>query len=192
LGGIESGPIVDKPYWSQRVTDVVRSRFVWLLVLFVAQTLTGTVLQHFQAQLQAVVELTFFIPLLIGTGGNAGSQTVTAVIRALALGEVGRRDALRVLARELVSGALLGLLLAAVAFLRVAVWGVGLDLAVVVSVTVFFVCMWANTVGALVPILADALGIDPTVMSAPLISTLVDATGLLIYLTVAVLVLQQI
>jgi magnesium transporter len=105
---------------------------------------------------------------------------------------VGRRDALRVLARELVSGALLGLLLAAVAFLRVAVWGVGLDLAVVVSVTVFFVCMWANTVGALVPILADALGIDPTVMSAPLISTLVDATGLLIYLTVAVLVLQQI
>ncbi|NPV09136.1 MAG: magnesium transporter [Anaerolineae bacterium] len=192
LGGIESGPIADKPYWSQRITEVVRSRFTWLLVLFVAQTLTGTVLHYFQSELQAVVELTFFIPLLIGTGGNAGSQTVTAVIRALALKEVRRRDALRVLHRELASGALLGLLLAVVALVRVALWSVPLELAVVVSVTVLFVCIWANTVGALVPILADVIGIDPTVMSAPLISTLVDATGLLIYLTVAVLVLEQI
>ncbi|NLT43163.1 MAG: magnesium transporter [Anaerolineae bacterium] len=192
LAGIESGPIGDKPYWSQRLIEVVRSRFTWLLVLFAAQTLTGTVLQHFESELQAVVELTFFIPLLIGTGGNAGAQTVTTVIRALALKEVERRDILRVLRREMVSGAFLGLLLAAVAFGRVALWGVGLELAAVVSITVFAVCLWANTVGSLIPMLADAAGIDPTVMSAPLISTLVDATGLLIYLSVAVMVLEQI
>jgi len=171
LGGIESGPIGDKPYWSQRLTEVVRSRFTWLLVLFAAQTLTGTVLKYFESELQAVVELTFFIPLLIGTGGNAGSQTVTAVIRALALKEVQRRDLFRVLRREIVSGAMLGALLAAAAFARVALWGVGTDLAVVVSLTVFAVCLWANTVGSLIPMLADAVGIDPTVMSAPLIST---------------------
>lgn len=192
LGGIESGPIGDKPYWSQRPIEVVRSRFTWLLVLFAAQTLTGTVLKYYESELQAVVELTFFIPLLIGTGGNAGSQTVTAVIRALALKEVQRRDVLRVLRREVVSGAMLGLLLAVAAFARVALWGVGMDLALVVSLTVFFVCLWANTVGSLIPMLADAVGIDPTVMSAPLISTLVDATGLLIYLSVAVMVLEQI
>ncbi len=192
LGGIDSGPITDKPYWSQKITDVVRSRFVWLLVLFAAQTLTGTVLKHYQVQLQAVVELTFFIPLLIGTGGNAGSQTVTAVIRALALDEVKRRDAFRVLRREMLSGALLGLLLGVAAFFRVAVWGVSVDMALVVAITVFAVCLWANTVGSMVPLLAQALGIDPTVMSAPLISTLVDATGLLIYLTVAIMVLEQI
>lgn len=192
LGGIESGPIGDKPYWSQRLIDVVRSRFTWLLVLFAAQTLTGTVLRHFESELQAVVELTFFIPLLIGTGGNAGSQTVTAVIRALALKEVSRRDLLRVLRREVVSGAMLGLLLAVAAFARVALWGVGIELAAVVSITVFTVCLWANTVGSLIPMLADLVGIDPTVMSAPLISTLVDATGLLIYLSVAVMVLEQI
>lgn len=85
LAAIESGPVVDKPYWSQRVGEVVRARFLWLLGLFVAETLTGTVLRHFSTELQAVVSLSFFIPLLIGTGGNAGSQTVTTVIRALAL-----------------------------------------------------------------------------------------------------------
>ena len=139
-----------------------------------------------------MVELSFFIPLLIGTGGNAGSQTVTSVIRALALHEVRRRDVLRVVAREARSGALLGLLLGVVAFFRVSVWALSSELALAVAITVCVICIWANTVGALIPILADAVGIDPTVMSAPLISTLVDATGLVIYLTVAIMVLEQI
>lgn len=171
---------------------MVRSRFTWLLALFVARTLTGTVLHHFQSELQAVVELTFFIPLLIETGGNPGSQTVTAVIRALPLKAARRRDTLRVLRRELVSGVLWGLLLGVAAFVRVGLCEVPLELAAMVSVAVLFICIWANTMGALVPILADAMGIDPTVMSPPRISALVDAAGLLIYLTVAVVVQEQI
>jgi len=192
LGAVESGPLVDKPYWSQRLGEVVRARFFWLLGLFVAETLTGTVLRHFSGELQAVVSLSFFIPLLIGTGGNAGSQTVTTVIRALALKEVHHHDALRVLFRELRTAAIHGTLLGAVAFGRVLLWGLPTEMATVVSVTILAICVWANTVGCLVPILAHALGIDPTVMSAPLITTLVDATGLLIYLSVAAMVLSEI
>jgi magnesium transporter len=189
LAAIEPGPILDKPYWSQHMGEVVRSRFVWLLALFAAETLTGTVLRHFAAELQTVVALSFFIPLIIGTGGNAGSQTVTTIIRALALKEIRRRDVLRVMFREVRAAVLLGVLLGTVGFLRVKVWGLENSLAAVVGVTLLLVCIWANLVGSLVPIAADKLGIDPTVMSAPVIATLVDATGLMIYLSVAGLIL---
>jgi magnesium transporter len=192
LGGIESGPISDKPYWSQRIPEIVRSRFFWLLGLFAAETLTGTVLRAFHTELAAVITLSYFIPLIIGTGGNAGSQTVTSVIRALALHEVRRRDVLRVLWREVRTSLALGLLLGLVAFVRVELWGVGTPIALIVAVTILAVCLWANIVGSLIPIAADTLGIDPTVMSAPLIATLVDATGLLIYLSVAGLILVDI
>jgi magnesium transporter len=124
FGAIESGPISDRPYWSQKISQVVRSRFVWLLALFVAETLTGTVLRRFSGELEAVLALAFFVPLIIGTGGNAGSQTVTTVVRALALKEVARSDALRVLGRELVTAVLLGLMLGIVALFRVDLWGV--------------------------------------------------------------------
>lgn len=192
LGAIESGPLIDKPYWAQRIPEVVRSRFVWLLGLFVAETLTGTVLRHFSRELAAVVSLAYFIPLIIGTGGNAGSQTVTSVIRALALDEIRRSDVLRVLRREVFTSLLLGVLLGAVAFVRVQLWGIGPAMAATVGLTILAVVMWANVVGSFVPILAETVGIDPTVMSAPLIATLVDATGLLIYLTVAAVVLKEI
>jgi magnesium transporter len=192
LGAIEAGPLIDKPYWSQRIPEVVRSRFFWLLGLFVAETLTGTVLRHFSRELEAVVALAYFIPLIIGTGGNAGSQTVTSVIRALALDEVHRSDVLRVLRREVLTSLLLGLLLGTVAFVRVQIWGVGPSMALTVGLTILAVVLWANVVGSFVPILAEAVGIDPTVMSAPLIATLVDATGLMIYLSVAALVLKEI
>jgi magnesium transporter len=191
LAGVEPGPIIDKPYWSRGIFDVARSRFVWLLILFAASTLTGTVLRYFEAELQAVVALTFFIPLIIGTGGNAGSQTVAGVIRALALEEISRRDALRVTWREGQTSLILGSLLALAGFVIVLLWGLGTTLAIVVGLTLLLVCIWANLVGALVPIAADAIGVDPTVMSAPVISTLVDATGLLIYLSVAGLVLTK-
>jgi magnesium transporter len=191
LGAVESGPIGNRPYWSVRITEVFRSRFVWLLLLFVAETLTGSVLRHFSAELEAVVALSFFIPLIIGTGGNAGSQTVTTVIRAMALHQVERRDAVRVLGRELATALILGLALAAVAFFRVHLWGLGNDMAFVVSGTILAVILWANAMGALVPILADSVGIDPTVISAPLLTTLVDATGLMIYLSIAGWVLAQ-
>lgn len=191
LAAIEAGTISNRPYWSLRVTEIVRSRFGWLLVLFLAQTLTSAVLRRYQSEMQQVISLSFFIPLLIGTGGNAGAQTVTTVIRALALREVRTADALRVLLRESRTGLLLGLLLSVVAFGWVLVSGFDSDVALVVSITVLAITLWANVVGAIIPIMASKLGVDPTVMSAPLISTLVDATGLLIYFTVAIMVLQS-
>jgi len=179
------------PYFQLPMLRAVRSRLTWLVLLFVAETATGTVLRHFEDELAKVVALSFFIPLLIGTGGNAGSQTVSTVIRALALGEVRTRDAIRVVVKELSTGLLLGILLGGIAFGRALLWGVHPDLASCVGLTVLIVCTWANTVGALIPIGAEAVGIDPTVISAPLITTLVDASGLFIYLSVAKILIAQ-
>src|SRR4030095_1845248 len=119
----------------------------WLILLFVAETATGTVLRHFEKEIDKVAALAFFIPLLIGTGGNAGSQTISTVIRALALGEVRFADALRVLLKEASTGIVLGLLVGAIAFGRALLWGVGFDLASCVALTIVVVVTWANTVG---------------------------------------------
>jgi len=191
LGGIESGPLIDKPYWTQRIVDVVRSRFFWLLLLFIAETFTGTVLRHFEDELQVVVALSFFIPLLIGTGGNAGSQTVATVIRALALREVRPRDLFKVWWRELRTGLFLGILIALVAFFRALLWQVEWELALTIAITIAAIVIWANTVAALVPIIASRLGIDPTILSGPLMTTLIDGTGLLIYFSLAALILPE-
>jgi magnesium transporter len=169
----------------------VRSRFVWLLILFVAETFTGIVLRHYQGQLQTVVTLSFFIPLLIGTGGNAGSQTVATVIRALALQEVRPKDVLRVWWREARVGILLGLLIGAAGLVRALIWGVTPEMALTVGITVAVICTWATTVAALVPIFASALRIDPTIISGPLMTTLIDGTGLIIYFSLASLILPQ-
>jgi magnesium transporter len=176
---------MDKPYFDNPIFRVVRKRIGWLLLLFVAGTLTSAVLHRFESELAAVVALAFFIPLLIGTGGNAGAQTVMTVIRSLALGEVGVRHAWRVVLREATTGVLLGLLVAPVAFGQALLWKAPQELALTVSVTMFSICVWSTTVGALVPILAQRFGVDPAVLSAPLITTLVDATGLIIYFTIA-------
>jgi magnesium transporter len=195
-GFLNQGGVVGKiaaqiPYFQLPMWRAVRSRITWLILLFVAETATGTVLRHFEDELARVVALSFFIPLLIGTGGNAGSQTVSTVIRALALAEVRTRDLLRVVLKEFSTGLLLGVLLGSIAFGRALLWGVHTDLATCVGLTVLIVCTWANTVGALIPIGAEAVGIDPTVISAPLITTLVDASGLFIYLSVAKLLIAQ-
>jgi magnesium transporter len=191
LGAVESGPLEDRPYWSQRIYDLVRSRFVWLLVLFVAETFTGIVLRHYQTQLETVVALSFFIPLLIGTGGNAGSQTVATVIRALALQEVRPKDAMRVWWREARVGILLGILIGVAGYFRALVWGVSPEMALTVGITVAVICTWATTVAALVPIIASALRMDPTIISGPLMTTLIDGTGLIIYFSLAALILPQ-
>jgi len=190
-GGVAGKIASQIPYFQLPLWRAVRSRITWLVLLFVAETATGSVLRHFEDALAKVVALSFFIPLLIGTGGNAGSQTVSTVIRALALGEVRTRDVFRVLLKEMSTGLLLGLLLGAIAFGRALLWGVHTDLATCVGLTVLVVCTWANTVGALIPVGAEAVGIDPTVVSAPLITTLVDASGLFIYLSVAKLLIAQ-
>jgi len=189
FGGIEGGAELDQPYFNVPLTRVVRRRVVWLLLLFLAGTLTGSVLSFFENELESMVLLSVFIPLLIGTGGNTGAQTVSTVIRGLALAEIRTRDTGRVILRELVSGLLLGSLLGCVAFAWVLILGYQLMLAVVICLTILTICIWANVIGALVPLVARRLGIDPATVSAPLISTLVDATGLAIYLLIAKVVL---
>ena len=181
---------LEKPYFDNPILRVVRKRIGWLLLLFVAGTLTSAVLHRFEDELAAVVALAFFIPLLIGTGGNAGAQTVMTVIRSLALGEVGVRQAWRVVLREATTGLVVGVLVGAVAFGQALLWQAPIALALTVSVTMFAICVWSTTVGSLIPILAHRFGVDPAVLSAPLITTLVDATGLIIYFSIAKLILR--
>ncbi len=190
-GGVAGKVAARAPYFQTPLVRTVRSRLTWLILLFVAETATGTVLRFFEDELAKVVALSFFVPLLIGTGGNAGSQTVATIIRAAALGEVRTSDFLRVIWREVSAAILLGVLLAIIAFGRALLWGVGVDLAACVAMTIVVVVIWANAVGAGIPLLAQRLGIDPTVISGPLITTLVDATGLFIYFTVAHLMIAQ-
>jgi magnesium transporter len=189
MAAVEPGAL-DKPYFNNPILRVVRKRIGWLLLLFVAETLTGTVLRFYENELAAVVALSFFIPLLIGTGGNAGSQTVTTIIRSIALGEVRLRDAWRVLAREASTGIMIGVVIGGVAFGRALLWGAPAALAITVSLTVLAICTWSTTVGSLIPLAAERFGVDPAVLSAPLITTLVDATGLIIYFSIAKAILH--
>jgi magnesium transporter len=185
LGGVSAEEDTSEGYFAKSPFRNIRLRFNWLLLLFVTETLTGTVLRHFEDELAKVVALSFFIPLLIGTGGNTGSQTVTTIVRGLAVGEIRPRDSARVLFREASSGLLLGTLLGVIGFGRALLWDPSLPLAVTVGLSVAAICTWANTVGAAIPLIATRLRIDPTVMSAPMITTLVDATGLFIYFAIA-------
>jgi magnesium transporter len=191
MAAVEPGAL-DKPYFDNPILRVVRKRISWLLFLFVAGTLTSKVLHSFESELATVVALTFFVPLLIGTGGNAGAQTVMTVIRSLSLREIAVRNAWRVALREAMTGMLVGLMIGTVA-LGQAWWVTGtFTLALTIAVTIFAICVWSTTVGAIIPITAHRLGIDPAVLSAPLITTLVDATGLLIYMTIAKIILAEI
>lgn len=177
------------PYLLTKTTTVFQKRIGWLFLLFLTESLTGTVLRHFEEELQAVVALSFFVPLLIGTGGNAGSQTTSTIIRALAVGEMHIRDALRALWHETRVGLLLGAAMAVVGYIRAITWGSSNGLAMTVAVTILSIVVWANLLGAILPTLAMRLKIDPTVVSGPVMSTLVDATGLFIYFSIAKMVL---
>ena len=196
LGGVEPGAL-DKPYFDTPISTAVKKRIGWLLLLFVAEMFTGTVLRHYDEQLATVVALSFFIPLLIGTGGNAGSQTVSTIIRSLALKEVKPGDWMRVVGREASTGFVLGVLLGIVGCARSLMWSErpwkpdDYELAITVGVTVMAICTWANTVAAVIPMFAQRVGLDPTVLSAPLITTLVDATGLVIYFSIAITIMKK-
>ena len=184
FGAIEGG-VGGASYFSVSVLHIVRQRVGWLLILFLTGTMTINVLGRFENELNQVVALSFFIPLLIGTGGNTGAQTVSTMIRGMALGDIRLGDGWRVFSRELGSGLLLGLLLAIVAFGFALALGNAPTLAAVVALSIIAICMWANVIGSLVPMVAQRLGLDPALVSAPLITTLVDATGLAIYLLIA-------
>jgi magnesium transporter len=182
LGGAQP---LRRRYLGTGILTVSRKRIGWLLLLFLTETLTGSVLRYFEDELQSVVALTFFVPLLIGTGGNAGSQTISTIIRALAVGEIDLRDALHVLWHELRIGVLLGLTMAGIGYLRALTWGSTVALAQTVASAIFLIVVWANGLGSVLPLVAARLRIDPTVVSGPVMGTLVDATGLFIYFTIA-------
>lgn len=173
-----------RPYLATPVRTLVRSRVVWLLVLAFGAALTVQVLEVFEATIAQVVALSLFVPLIIGTGGNTGNQAATTVTRALALGDVRPRDALRVLGQEIRAGFTLGLVLGAVGF---AVTGLvyDADLGLVIGLTLLALCTIAATVGGLMPLLAQAVRADPAVFSNPFITTFVDATGLVVYFLIA-------
>lgn len=171
------------------VWPLARARAIWLLLLIVAATLTVAVTQAFEATLQQVTALALFIPLLIGTGGNAGAQAATAAVRALAVGEVRTSDLAKVIWRECRVGLLLGAMLAAVGMVVASVF-VDPRIALVVSVSLVVICAWAAAVGGTMPLLAKLVRIDPAVVSAPMVTTLVDATGLIIYFATANAVLN--
>ena len=175
-------------YMSVGVFRLARYRALWLSLLLIAATLTVSVTQAFEATLEQVAALALFIPMLIGAGGNAGSQAATASVRALAVGEVRFSDLAQVAWRELRVGGLLGLMLAALGLVVATVF-VGWEIAVVVGCSLVLICAWAALIGGMMPLLAKRVGIDPAVVSAPLVTTLVDATGLLIYFMMAKLIL---
>lgn len=184
-GGVEP---LGAPYFSVSVKRVVRSRIVWLTLLIAAATLTVTVLSAFESTLERVVTLALFIPLLIGTGGNCGAQAATTITRALAVGEVRITDLPSVLLREVRVGLLMGAIFAMVGFPLITIL-FDRELAEVVSLSLLAICTWATLVGGMLPLVASRLGIDPAVVSAPLVTTLVDATGLLIYFGIAQLII---
>ncbi|MBS1718940.1 MAG: magnesium transporter [Armatimonadetes bacterium] len=187
-------------YLSLSVWQLVRRRVPWLLALFVAESLTGNVLRYYGQGTESVKlnPIAFFIPLLIGAGGNSGSQVTTTITRALALGEVRPSDWWRVMRREFAAAVVAGAILGLVGFLRVWLkvpiigWAESPGLALVVGLTLPAIILWSTSIGSLLPIAAKRLGLDPAVMSAPFITTFVDATGLIIYFEIALHVLGKI
>lgn len=179
---------INQSYLSASVWRLARVRALWLLILIVGAALTVNVLQVFESTLEQLTTLALFVPLLIGTGGNSGAQASTAVIRALAVGEVRFGDLPRIVWREARVGVLLGVMLATASVLPVAlIWDV--DLAAVIALTLVTLCAWATIAGSALPLLAKRVGVDPAVVSAPFITTLVDATGLVLYFCYAKLLL---
>lgn len=175
---------LDRPYFSTSLLRLTRARLVWLLLLAVASVLTVNVLSAFESMLTEVISLSLFIPLLIGIGGNSGAQSATTVVRAMATGDVNNMGVVRVIFRETRVGFLLGAAVAIIAYMAVFLL-FDPDLAATVSFTLIVICTLATLVGSGMPLLARRLGIDPAVVSAPVVTTLIDASGLLIYFLIA-------
>jgi magnesium transporter len=190
LGGTEA---LEEPYIKTPVSTLIRKRAHWLVVLFVGETLTASAMANYEHAIQSAVVLTLFIPLIISSGGNSGSQASTLVIRALAIGEIRLRDWLKVFQREAITGISLGSILGLVGFLRVAVWAQfspiygehWLALAFTVFISLAAVVTLGSLAGAMLPFILKRLRLDPATSSAPFVATIIDVAGLVIYFTVA-------
>ena len=196
FGGMEA---IEEPYLQIGMGDMLRKRGVWLAVLFVSEMLTASVMQHFEGELQKALVLTLFIPLIMSSGGNSGSQATSLLIRALALRDVKLSDWWQVMLRELPTGLLLGAGLGLIGLVRVVMWqklGIydygehWLLVGVTVAAALVGVVTFGSVVGSMLPFILQRVGFDPASASAPFVATLVDVTGLMIYFSAALLILR--
>jgi magnesium transporter len=176
---------LDEPYFQAGFWNVARKRVGWLVVLFIGEMFTGTAMRAYEDTLAAVLSLTLFIPLIISSGGNSGSQSSTLITRALAVGDVELGDIWRVLRRELGQGVVLGACLGAIGFVRAIMWRTPTDVALVVSLTLVLVVIAGSVLGSLLPLLLKRVNIDPAIASAPFVASLVDVTGIVLYFSIA-------
>ncbi|HUF26472.1 MAG TPA: magnesium transporter [Gemmatimonadaceae bacterium] len=182
LGAMQ--PLQD-PYFAVGFFSIARKRLGWLALLFFAVMFTGTIMQHHEETLLAATGLMLFVPLIISSGGNSGSQSATLITRALAVGDVSLGDALRVMWRESGQGVVLGIILGAMGYVRAITWGNSSDVAMVVALTLAAVVLTGTLVGAMLPLLFTRIRVDPAIASSPFVASLVDVAGIAIYFAVA-------
>ncbi len=195
VGGMEA---LDEPYMRTPLLQMVKKRAGWLVVLFLGEMLTASAMSYYEAEIAKAVVLALFLPLIVSSGGNSGSQASMLIIRAMALGEVTLQDWWRVMRKEIVSGLLLGCVLGAIGFMRVAAWAQfsniygphWLLVAVTVGLALIGVVLWGSLSGSMLPFVLRRFGADPATSSAPFVATLVDVTGLVIYFTIALLIMR--
>ncbi len=195
IGGVEA---LDEPYMQTPFLELMKKRAGWLVVLFVGEMFTASALSYFEFELNKAVVLALFLPLIISSGGNAGSQASTLIIRAMSLGEIKLRDWWRIAKREIASGFFLGTILGAVGFLRVGSWNYLFHLYgehwALIGLTIFFsligVVLWGTLSGAMLPLILRFCRLDPATSSAPFVATLVDVAGVIIYFLTAILILR--
>jgi magnesium transporter len=181
---------LEVPYFQAGFWSVARKRIGWLVFLFIGEMFTGTAMRHYEDTLAAVLTLSVFIPLIISSGGNSGSQSASLITRALAVGDVETRDVWRILRRELGHGLVLGGGLGLLGFARALLWGTGADVAAVVALTLVGVVVVGAVVGAMLPLGFQRLNVDPAIASSPFVASLVDVTGLVVYFSLARALLQ--
>ena len=197
MAAIEPGAM-DEPYASTPFWSLIRKRAGWLLILFLSEMLTATAMGRFEGEIARAVVLALFVPLIISSGGNSGSQAASLIIRALAVGELKVRDWWQVMRREIMAGLVLGGLLGFVGFLRITLWSLVSPIygphwplvAATVWISLMGVVLWGTLTGSMLPLILKRLGMDPAVSSAPFVATLVDVTGIVIYFEVAARILK--
>jgi magnesium transporter len=194
----EATEALEEPYMEIAIPSMVRKRATWLIVLFLSEMLTATAMGKFESEIAKAVVLSIFVPLVISSGGNSGSQASTLIIRAMALGEVTLKDWWRVMRREILSGFSLGAILGSIGFIRISLWSLlfhsygehCLLLAITVGLALVGIVLWGSLAGSMLPFLLRRIGLDPATSSAPFVATLVDVSGLIIYFSVAAIILR--
>jgi magnesium transporter len=183
---------MEAPYLDTSLLTLVKKRAPWLAILFVGQFITEALMRRYEPVIQAVAQLTFYLPMLVSTGGNSGSQSATLIIRGMATGDIEMSHWWRVLVRELIQGLVLGSLLGGVGMVRVLAAGDPNEMALTIGVTVLMIVMMGCTLGSMMPLVLRRFGLDPATSSAPFIATFSDVLGILLYFAVAQIVLASV